>query len=71
MSNQSTTEDYRVPVGPRVFLRISIAEVDAIIPGLPSQKQVAELTYRQFFRAFKRKGFLLPKAHGSFMIKFR
>jgi hypothetical protein len=60
------------PENERIQLsRISIADVDAIIPGLPSQKQVAELTYRQFFRAFKRKGFLLPKAHGSFMIKFR
>ena len=68
MSNQSATGYLSAH---EFFSRISIAKVDAIIPGLPSQKQVAELTYRQFFRAFKRKGLLLPKARGSFMIKLR
>jgi hypothetical protein len=58
------------PENERIQLsQISIAQVDAIIPGSAVSKQVAELTYRQFFCAFKREGFLLPEAHGSFMVK--
>jgi hypothetical protein len=36
--------------------------------GSAITKQVAELTYRHFFCAFKREGLLLPEPHSSFMV---
>jgi len=59
------------PENERIQLsRISKAEVDAIIPGLPSQSKLLNWHIAIFFRAFKCEGFLLPEAHSSFMVNY-